>query len=403
MSSLISLAAAQQQALAAICPITDSQNLALSEALGRTLSQDIACPMDLPPFRSSAMDGYACCSSAKRYKKVGTSFAGRPFAGVLAADECIRIFTGALLPATADRVIPQEDVDTESDMVILHETSVAGANVRPAGLDRTAGTLLLAGGTPLTPARIGLLASAGINRVACTRPIKIALLATGDEFAEKNTPLAAGCIYESNLDMLTALIDPALCCIVQRRQVPDDRAQIVRLLHDMSQAADVIISSGGISVGDTDHVLSVFTEHGATSFWRIALKPGMPMAFGSFKQAVFFGLPGNPVSTAVTFTELVAPCLVRMSGANPVPAVRLRARLQGSISKDTERIEFQRGHLTCDAEGNARVRSSGDQRSNRISSLAEANCYIILGTEDAGKRDGDLVLVQPFRTHNIAF
>lgn len=403
MSSLISLATAQQKILDAICPITDTQNLVLSEVFGRTLRQDIVCPIDLPPFRSSAMDGYAFCNSGTRYKRVGTSFAGRPFEGVLAADECIRIFTGALLPATADRVIPQEDVGTEGNMVMLSGTSVAGANVRPAGLDRTAGTVLLADGTPLTPSRIGLLASAGINRISCTRPIKIALLATGDEFAGKNTPLAAGCVYESNLDMLAALLDPALCRIVRRLQVPDDRAQIVRVLHDMSLVADVIISSGGISVGDTDHVLSVLTEHGTTSFWRIALKPGMPMAFGSFKQAVFFGLPGNPVSTAVTFTELVAPCLVQMSGANPAPAVRLRATLQGSISKDTDRTEFQRGFLTCDAEGNAQVCSSGDQRSNRISSLAEANCYIILGAEDAGKQDGDLVLVQPFRTHNIAF
>lgn len=396
MSSLMTLENAEQAILKTVQSVKGTRTLPPAEALGCVLSEDIICPMDLPPFRSSAMDGYAFQQSGKRYRQTGTSLAGHPFNGVLGKGECVRIFTGAMLPAEADTVALQELVHLKDGVVHLETELPVGANVRSQGLDKSKGQVLLGRGQRLSAAGIGLLTSAGITEVACTRAVQVALYATGDELTQGTETLAQGCIYESNLAMLAALMDSTICQIAEQQQLPDDKDIISKAIRQAANYVDVVITSGGVSVGDADFVLSAFQQQGQLSFWRIALKPGMPMVFGEIKQAAFFGLPGNPVSTVVTFTELVAPALIQMAGAKPERPIRLQARLQGQLKKDTDRTEFQRGYFVCDAKGQASVRSSGDQGSGRISSLAEANCYIVLEPGDRTKQEGDLVVIQPF-------
>lgn len=396
MKKPITLAEAKAALFANAQVITETENLPLQKALGRTAGQNLISQIDLPPFTNSAMDGYALVASKKNtYTCIGSSSAGHPFQGRLEQGECIRISTGAMLPEDADAVVAQEDVHAEGNQVVLNIHIQAGQHIRALGMDKKAGQLLLKQGQHLTAACIGLLASAGVEQVCTIRAIRVALLTTGDELTASGKPLAKGCIYESNLPMLVAMLDPAPCQIMTINCLPDDKKRIKDHLMQLVDSVDVIIASGGMSVGDADFIASIVREQGQLHFWRIALKPGMPFAYGSLGSAVFFGLPGNPVSTVITLTELVTPYLMQMSGRTPEPCIRFQAKLQKDLYKSTSRTEFCRGYLTSSAEGHNEVMPIAHQQSNRISSLVEANCYIILSAGETAKSKGDLVVVQP--------
>lgn len=399
MQPLTTLAEAQQKILNAVQPITATETIPLANARGRTLGETIHCPIDLPPFRSSAMDGYAFQKTGLTYQQAGSSFAGHPFQSSLHDGECVRIFTGAMIPENADTVAPQESVRIIGDQIYLQDDLSIGSNVRPQGLDRQAGEILLPSGIRLTPACIGLLASAGVQTMACISLVKVALMTTGDELISNNDPSSAGCIYESSLPMLAALLEPMPCRIVAQIHLKDQKEEILTELKNLANKAEVVIVTGGMSVGDSDFVRPALAAHGNLEFWRIALKPGMPMAFSHIQQAAIFGLPGNPVSTFVTFTELVAPALAKISGARVEKPIRFQARLNVDINRDSDRTELQRGLLEYDAEGQAIVSPCGNQRSNRIGSLAEANCYIILEQCSGDKKSGEQVLVQPLQAY----
>ena len=398
MATLLTLDAAKLKLAALAKPITLSGDVPLSESLGRRLSETLVAPMDLPPFASSAMDGYACrlVVGQKTYLQVGESLAGHPYQGRLNVGECIRILTGAVVPPAADSIIAQEDVQQQGMQIHCNEALSLGRHIRPAGLDVGKGQVLVQSGQRLGATQIALLASAGIASVPCRARIRIALITTGDELMTPPQTLAAGCIYESNLPMLQALLDPDITTLNMALQLKDDRLEIEGALQKIAPKCDVIITNGGISVGETDYVAEIMRTQGELDFWRIALKPGMPMAFGRFAGTLFFGLPGNPVSAYVTFTQLVHPFLVRMAGGETEPDHRFQARLESAIEKNTNRTEFQRGLFSCSPEGDVTVVTVGDQTSNRISSLTQANCFIILKEDEGNKTIGEHVLIQPF-------
>ena len=400
MQSLITLAEAQQKILNTVQTIAATETIPLTNARGRTLGETINCPIDLPPFRSSTMDGYALQKTGLTYQKIGSSFAGRPFQGGLRVGECVRIFTGAVVPENADTVVPQESVHTIGNQIHLQGDLSIGANVCPQGLNHQAGEILLSSGRRLTPACIALLASAGIQMVACTPLVRVALITAGDELICDNSPLLPGYIYESSLPMLAALLEPMPCRIIAQIHLKDQEKKVAAALKNLASAAEIVIAIGGMSVGDSDFVRSALVKQGNLEFWRIALRPGMPMAFSHIQQAAFFGLPGNPVSTFVTFTELVAPALMKISGARVEKPIRFHARLQVDINRESDRAEFQRGLLVYDTEGQATVSPCGNQRSNRIGSLTEANCYIILEQHSGDKISGEQVLVQPLQAYS---
>lgn len=398
MATLLELDEAKAKLTSVVRVVSGSECSPLSESLGRRLSKTVTAPMNLPPFASSAMDGYAfkALDGMQNYRQVGEALAGHPYCGSLNTGECVRIFTGAMMPEAADTVIPQENVEVSGADVRCLELVKSGQYVRPAGLDVGSGEILAHQGSLITPSLIGLLSSAGFTYAPCRPRIRITLLTTGDELITPPNALPLGCIYESNLPMLQALLDPGIVTVGEVIKLKDNQAEIEQSLKRVALLCDVIISTGGISVGATDYVAKIMQTQGQLNFWRIALKPGMPMAFGRFGSAWFFGLPGNPVSTVVTLNELVNPFLIRMAGGNPTSTLRIQAKLEAALVKSTKRTEFQRGRFICSSEGAVRVTSIGDQASNRISSLTQANCFIVLDGAERTLDTGESVLIQPF-------
>lgn len=398
MATLLTLAEAKAKLTVVAKTVSGSERSPLSQSLRRCLVETIRAPMDLPPFASSAMDGYAfkAVTGRKNYCQIGEALAGHPYKGNLNEFECVRIFTGAMLPPNADTVVAQENVKVSGTDIHCLDSVQNGQHVRAAGLDVSEGEILANAGDFITPTLIGLLTSAGLTEVLCRSRIRISLLTTGDELITPPNDLPEGCIYESNLPMLQALLNPGIVDISAVIKLPDNRSEIEQSLRQAAEKCDVIISTGGISVGDTDYIAKIMHSHGQLDFWRIALKPGMPMAFGQFDSTWFFGLPGNPVSTLVTMIELVNPFLIQMVGGNEAPVLRIQAKLEVPLTKNTSRTEFQRGRYSCSQEGRVTVSSIGDQTSNRISSLTQANCFIVLAGEQRTFDAGARVLIQPF-------
>ncbi len=398
---MIALQEARERMLQAVSPITATENLAPRTAFGRVLSATVRSPIDIPPFPNSSMDGYAFAHPASETMQVvGVSAAGRPYRGSVQADEAIRIFTGAMIPEGADTVAPQEIVKVvDQHRIQLPQPPSRGANFRQAGMDLHRGDVLAQAGDRLNAGLVGLLAGAGLTEVSCLRKLRLALFATGDELRLAGQRLDPGAIYESNLAMLSVLTDSPCMHKFHTEILPDSPDRIGAALADAAQNTDAIIVSGGMSVGDADFAIKILLEKGQLDFWKIALKPGKPFAFGTLGGSRFFGLPGNPVSTVVGFTELVAPCLDKMSGARPRKPVRVPARLTGNIEKEPGRMEFQRGRLHADASKQLTVEVTGDQSSNRLGSLAHANCYIVLDKEQGDLKHGADVLVQPFESY----
>lgn len=394
-----------EQARAAILEacqaVTDSEAVALDAALGRTLAEPVIARLDVPPAAVSAMDGYALraadTASGAQLELVGTSAAGHPWDGEVRPGQCVRILTGAVVPAGADAVIMQEQVERPgaTTIVLSRGGIAAGHNIRGRGEDTAGGAPLYPQGQYLGAAEIGVLASQGIGRLRVLRRPRVVFFSTGDELVPLDVPLGPGQIHDSNRHTLRALLQACPVEALDYGVVRDTETEVRETLMKAGAEADAIITTGGVSVGDADHVTGVLQTSGQIGFWKLAIKPGRPLAFGQFGGAHFFGLPGNPVAVITTFALLVRPALLQLAGRTaPTPETRT-ARLLEDLSKRPGRQDFQRAILETDAEGWV-VRSAGGQGSHQLRAMSEANAYVVLPRESAGARAGEWVEVLPF-------
>jgi len=383
-------------------PLEEEESVPLQAALNRILSDTVMSPIDIPPYTNSAMDGYAIYTGntadigSRTRRVVGRSMAGLPYDKAVLPNEAVRIMTGAVMPQGTDTVIMQEAVDRSDDLIHINTDYVYGENVRHAGEDIAAGQELLRAGTCLMPAQLGLLSAAGISAVRVSRRLRVAIFSTGDELASPGAPLATGKIYDSNRYILRGLLQRLNTEIIDLGVVPDTRDTVRQCFAEAASQADIIITSGGVSVGDADHVKPVVEELGTLNLWRIAMKPGKPLAAGRIGQSLFFGLPGNPVSVLVTFYQFVRPALLRLMGSDNTHPMTLQAISNSRLHKVAGRLEYQRGILEPSPEGSLRVSTTGLQGSNILTSMTHANCFIILPAECTGIEPGEFVDVQLF-------
>lgn len=386
----------------AVKPISGFEQRALRDALGRVLAEDIVSPVNVPAYANSAIDGYALQSGdlpqqgMRALKVIGTALAGAPFAGVVEAGTAVRIMTGAVLPDGADVALMQERVTRDGDTLYIGPGAKRGENVRMAGEDLRAGATVLTAGRLLRPADIGLLASLGIGEVKVRRRLRVAFFSTGDELRSIGETLRKGQIYDSNRYTLYGMLARLGVEIIDMGVVRDRREDLQLALGEAARTADAIITSGGVSVGEADFVKEILTALGSVNFWKIAMKPGRPLAFGKIQDALFFGLPGNPVSVMVTFYQFVQPALKRMMGEAQSTAISLTVPCAEKLKKRPGRMEFQRGILMRNADGRLTVRGTGDQGSGILNTMSRANCFIILPDDCGDVEAGSLVEVQPF-------
>jgi len=368
------------------------------EALGRILAQVIVPQINVPAHDNSAMDGYAVRFSdlgKEPLKEIGTALAGKPFAGKLGAGDCVRIMTGAVMPAGADTVVIQEVVKKEGDRVTIPAGQKKAQNVRYAGEDLKVGNPVLRSGKLLTPADIGLIASLGIGEVRVKRKLRVAFFATGDELASIGAPLKEGEVYDSNRYTLHGMLARLGVEIVDLGVVRDDPAALEKAFRNAAENADVVITTGGVSVGEADFVKQLMAKLGEVLFWKIAMRPGRPMAFGKIGNAFLFGLPGNPVAVMVTFYQFVRDALIHLSGRNDGALPLLKAVAAENLRKVPGRTEYQRGIVFRDQD-QWKVRTTGQQGSGVLRSMSEANCFIVIEHERAAVKAGELVSVQIF-------
>ncbi|MGR6760093.1 molybdopterin molybdotransferase MoeA [Aeromonas veronii] len=398
-SGLLPLSDALQGMLEQLACCCDSEQQPLPEALGRVLASDIASPLAVPPFDNSAMDGYAVrlsdLTAGTPLIMAGKAFAGQPYQGEWPAGHCVRIMTGAPVPAGTDAVVMQEETQADGDRITFLAQPEPGQNIRRAGSDIGKGDCVLPAGTRLTPREMPLLASLGVATVPVRRPLKVAIFSTGDELKPVGTPLAHGDIYDSNRYGVRAMLARMGCDCLDLGIIPDDPAQLRAAFIRADEEADVLITTGGVSVGEADFTKQLLDELGEIGFWKLAIKPGKPFAFGRLPRAWFFGLPGNPVSAMVTFDQLVQPALAKLAGQHFERPLQLQAIAAEPLKKSPGRLDFQRGILSQGPNG-LEVRSTGSQDSAVFSSLSQANCYIVLERERGRVAAGETVTVEPF-------
>jgi molybdopterin molybdotransferase len=386
-----------------LAPVAATERVAIREALGRVLAADLVSPLAVPAHDNSAMDGYAIRFAdlvpdrETVLVRVGEAFAGKPSGVPIGPGECVRIFTGGVMPEGADSVVMQERASEQAGRVRVAAGAItkAGQNRRFAGEDLKAGQIVFATGQLVRPAEVGMMASLGIGEVSVYRKLRVAFFSTGDELRSIGTPLAEGEVYDSNRYTIYAMLTRLHCDVLDMGVVPDVPEALERAFTDAAAAADVVITSGGVSVGDADYVRQQLNKLGEVLFWKIAMKPGRPLAYGRIGGAHFFGLPGNPVAVMVTFYEFVRDALFVLQGRRDVtPLPTFKVRLSAPIRKLPGRMEFQRGILAPDGNGGFTVRSTGDQGSGILSSMSQANCFIVLPVETGNCAAGDLVDVQ---------
>lgn len=399
---------AKQTLLDAMPIISETETIEITQADKRVLAVDVTSPLNVPGHDNSAMDGFAICDSGlvegqnveANFKLVGSSFAGAPFDGELKQGECVRIMTGAVIPYGANSVVMQENVDKiENEVgktVTLSQPAKFDNNIRKAGEDIQQGQTLFYTGYQLKAVDIGLLASLGLGQVEVKRKVKVAVFSTGDELKTAGETLSSGDIYESNTQVLTAMLERLNVQVTNLGIIPDDVEKIEQAFIQADQQADIVISSGGVSVGEADFTKDVLDKLGNIDFWKVAIKPGKPFAFGKLANSFFFGLPGNPVSATVTLHQLAIPAIRKMSGAHEKPAMRLPAITTANIRKRPGRMDFQRGIMSVNQNGGIEVQPLGAQGSGILSSVSRANCYIILAAENAGHAAGEMVQIEMF-------
>ena len=398
---------ARQLILDLLTPVSGHERVFVRQALDRVLAEDVISPIDVPSHDNSAMDGWAlrycdlAASGETRLKNIGTAFAGRAFAGAVKAGETVRIMTGAILPQDVDCVVIQEVARVEGDAVIIPPDQRRDQNTRRAGEDLKAGRPAIAAGKKLRPAEIGIIASLGVAELSVRRRLRVALFSTGDELCSIGSPLAPGAIYDSNRYTLWGMLTRLGCDVIDMGVVRDEPAALEAAFREAAACADAIITSGGVSVGEADFIKQLMAQLGEVAFWKIAMKPGRPMAFGRIQPdgadrpgAWLFGLPGNPVAVMVTFYQFVRPALLKLAGVYPVaPFPVFPARCVEAMKKGRGRTEFQRGILFQEG-GEWCVRPTGAQGSGVLRSMSEADCFIVLEAERDKVSAGDTVSVQ---------
>jgi molybdopterin molybdotransferase len=389
-------------------PILGVETVTIWQALDRVLAADVISPISVPAHDNSAMDGFAfhgadlLPNAATTLTIVGTVYAGRTFDGTVGHGECARIMTGAVMPAGCDTVVPQEFTQSASDTTVTVPQGVVrtGDNRRLMGEDLHEGRAALARGRILRPADLGLLASLGIGQVMVQRRLRVAFFSTGDELRSLGDALDPGCIYDSNRYTLFGMLTRLGCELIDMGVVKDDPASLEAALRSACAHADAIITSGGVSVGAADYTRQIMAQLGDVTFWKIGMRPGRPMAFGTItskgKTAYLFGLPGNPVAVMVTFYFFARDALMRMMGAQDAALPLLRAASATDIRKKPGRTEYQRGILFTDSDGSPLVRITGSQGSGVLRSMSEANCMVVLRHEQGNVHAGDLVDVVVF-------
>ena len=416
-----------------VTPVQETSDVPLFEALGRVLSHDVISPFDVPPHDNSAMDGYAfdgqqLTDATLTLQVVGTAFAGTAWQGAVLHGQCIKIMTGAIMPAGLDTVVPQEFVSVDGGAITISPRLLKpGDNRRRRGEDLMQGKPALLKGELLTPARLGLAASLGLKTVPCYRRLLVAYFSTGDEILSLDEPPREGAVYDSNRYTVFGLLSRMGCEVIDMGVVRDDPALLEAAFKQAAAQADAIITSGGVSVGEADHTKAMMKKLGDVAFWRIAMRPGRPMAVGRIAKPVLapissmkmvsgqtntgassydnnsnangcilFGLPGNPVAVMVTFLAFVRPALLQMMGATAAPQLLLKARSQEAMRKKPGRTEYQRGWVSTAADGACQVRTTGNQGSGVLSSMAQANGLIVLHHAQGNVAVGDGVDVQMF-------
>jgi molybdopterin molybdotransferase len=404
---LLPMAEALRRIDAQTVSISGDERVTLRDALGRIVAQPIVSPMNVPGHTNSAMDGYALAGAdlpvdhSRRLAVLGTAWAGRPFDAETLSGTAVRVMTGAVMPRGTDTVIMKEQVREESDdqgeAIVIGQGHRLGQNVRQAGEDIAVGDRVLAPGKRIMPAELGLLGSLGIAEVSVKRRLKVAFFSTGDELRSLGEPLAVGEVYDSNRHTLYGMLTRLGVELIDLGVIRDRPGAVRDAFLEAAGLADAVISTGGASTGDADYIGETLARLGEVRFWRIAIRPGRPLAFGRIGEALFFGLPGNPVAVMVTFYQFVQPALMRMMGSgesHPNPC--LRVICQSPLRKKAGRVEVYRAILARDADGRPTVRSTGKPGSGLLHTMSDANCFIILPEDGEEVKPGDEVEVQPF-------
>ena len=394
---------------AALRPITETETVALEQAAGRVLASDMLSPLDVPAHDNSAMDGYALRGADLRIDAPSrlvalpeTIFAGDALARQVAQGECIRIMTGAVMPQGLDTVVPVELCRVQDGLVHIEPGVLrVGENRRRRGEDLSAGQPALRAGRVLRPADLGLLASLGLAQVRVVRRLRVALFSTGDELRAPGAALPPGCIYDSNRAGLRAALQRLGVEVIDLGLVRDDPAALQATLDEAVARCDAVITSGGVSMGDADHVRELLARMGEVAFWKVAMRPGRPFAFGALRgpggrTPFLFALPGNPVAALVTFYALAREALMRLAGADPLPLPVLQARSVAALRKRPGRTEFQRAIVEAAAQGGWQVRLTGSQGAGVLRSMSEANALVVLRHEQGSVAEGEMVDVWLF-------
>ena len=382
--------------------IHDTQDVPIFEALNRVIAQDVISPIDVPPHDNSAMDGFAFNGGELQpgqtlpLKVVGTALAGKAWQGTVKAGECVKIMTGAIMPSGLDTVVPQELCEVLAEEVRIPANLLkAGDNRRLRGEDLNKNSPAVRKGTFVTPAAVGLLASLGLPTVKVMRRLKVAYFSTGDEILSLGEAPREGAVYDSNRYTVFGMLQNLGCEMIDMGVVRDDPVLLEAAFSKAAKEADAVITSGGVSVGEADFTKAMMKKLGDVVFWKIAMRPGRPMAVGRLTQgnhsAVLFGLPGNPVAVMVTFLAFVKPALQQMMGITETPPPLMRARSQEVMRKKPGRTEYQRGIVTRNELGELEVRTTGNQGSGVLSSMVQANCLIVLAHTQSTAQVGDWV------------
>ena len=381
----------------------EAESVALTDALGRVLAESVVSPFDVPPHRNSAMDGYALSGNElprdaiRSLTVIGTAWAGHPFARAPGSGECVRIMTGAPMPTDTDTVIMQEQVEVDGDQIRIDGGHQRGQNVRDAGEDIQAGACVVPAGRRIGPAELGLIASLGQANVQCFPRLRVAIFSTGDEVRSIGEELVSGTIYDSNRFTLIGMLQRLDVDIQDMGVLADDREVIQAALDKAGKQVDVILTSGGVSAGAADFVKTTLEDLGQVGFWKIAIRPGRPLAFGRIHNAAFFGLPGNPVAVMVTFYQFVRAALRTLAGETVgVPEPLLEATLASKLRKKTGRVEYYRAIVERDDTGALQVRATGATGSGLLHTMSQANCFVILPEDCASLEPGATVQIQPF-------
>ncbi|KFZ37645.1 molybdopterin molybdenumtransferase [Shewanella mangrovi] len=385
-----------------VTTIEDTEAVALTDALGRVLAEDLASSIEMPPFDNSGMDGYAYrfadLPQTGTLKLIGRSFAGHPFDGEFEPGSCVRIMTGAEVPAGYDTVQMQEYAQVDGDNITLEPCKQQGENVRHRAGELAIGQKVLTAGTLIRAAEMGVIATIGLASVRVFRRVKVAFFSTGDELRPLGSELQPGQIYDSNRYAIKGLLERLGVEWIDLGVIKDDRESIRDAFRQAASMADMVLTSGGVSVGEADFTKQVLDEEGKITFWKLAMKPGKPFAMGHIGSAIFCGLPGNPVSTMVTFYKLVLPLLHKLQGMKPVTPLQLQATLTSPIGKKPGRVEYQRGILSRAEDGSLHVCTTGSQDSSQMSSMHSANCFIVLEQMQGSVAADSVVTVEPFNS-----